>query len=396
MKHDYLNIILFALPVYQLIYFAIHVSIARKMSKARVWYGFFWIAASVAGILNMLLAWEMIEGGLSRQISSIVSLLLVPPLLLCFSAWSVLQLERQWKALLLFMPAIVLAIAYFGAFWMFGFGEENKVISINQQSFTLWQLFLRLFYFIAGLIVALQLVLLVFNLQKAFRHVRDIKDYVFKPNWLALLRRQKWISVQSAAVVVVLVAGLNFEVWKHTSGVVFYNIILLLLSGALGKVSQLFFDDPGIEKYMSYVFSLKDQDGGNHASLLVAGAENSSFISPEEINSIQQRLEVLMDQKKPYTDKKFALDDLCKLLNVSKRKLGFVINEVMHSNFYGLINEYRVRESIRLLESQDAEKYTIDTIAEMSGFQSKSSFYSAFRKHMNVTPGEYKMSRTDK
>jgi YesN/AraC family two-component response regulator len=60
----------------------------------------------------------------------------------------------------------------------------------------------------------------------------------------------------------------------------------------------------------------------------------------------------------------------------------------MDKNFYGLINEYRVREVMHIVENNNYN-YTIDSIAEKVGFHSRSSFYACFKKYTGQTPKEF-------
>ena len=68
--------------------------------------------------------------------------------------------------------------------------------------------------------------------------------------------------------------------------------------------------------------------------------------------------------------------------------MTYVLNDVMGKNFYGVVNEYRLREAIQIMETS-GRKYTIEAIAEMVGFNSKSSFYACFKKFTGMSPKEY-------
>ncbi len=84
------------------------------------------------------------------------------------------------------------------------------------------------------------------------------------------------------------------------------------------------------------------------------------------------------------------MHDLCDKLNISRRKISYVLNEIMDKNFYGVINEYRVREAETLLMKDDLNQLKIEVLGEMVGFQSKSSFNACFKKVTGMTPSEYR------
>ena len=62
----------------------------------------------------------------------------------------------------------------------------------------------------------------------------------------------------------------------------------------------------------------------------------------------------------------------------------------MDTNFYGLINKHRIIEAKSLLKKPENRAYNIDTIMEMVGFQSKSSFNGCFKKMTGKTPSEFR------
>lgn len=95
-----------------------------------------------------------------------------------------------------------------------------------------------------------------------------------------------------------------------------------------------------------------------------------------------------MVENKSYLNPHYSLNDLCVQLHIPRRRLTFILNEVMGKNFYGLVNEYRMKEAIRIIEDS-GKKYTIEAISEMVGFNSKSSFYACFRKYTGSSPKEY-------
>lgn len=98
----------------------------------------------------------------------------------------------------------------------------------------------------------------------------------------------------------------------------------------------------------------------------------------------------LMETEKPYLDKNLTLDKLAGRLMLSPPHLSQLINERFHKNFTDFINQYRVEEFKRRLADPLNDRFTMVAIAEDSGFNSKSTFNSTFKKHTNLTPSEFK------
>ena len=112
--------------------------------------------------------------------------------------------------------------------------------------------------------------------------------------------------------------------------------------------------------------------------------------SQEEINSskeILQKMEVLLRTEELFKDSKLKSSTIAERLEISVHKLSQVINENLDKNFSNYINEYRIELAKRMLVSED--RYTIEAIGQECGFNSKSSFYAAFKKVTGTTPSKY-------
>ena len=73
-------------------------------------------------------------------------------------------------------------------------------------------------------------------------------------------------------------------------------------------------------------------------------------------------------------------------LETNDKYLSEVINDEFGQNFNNYMNEFRVNHAIELLSSGEKRHFTIDAISKMSGFHSKSTFNSAFKRMTGVTP----------
>ncbi|MDZ7608951.1 MAG: helix-turn-helix domain-containing protein [Cyclobacteriaceae bacterium] len=61
----------------------------------------------------------------------------------------------------------------------------------------------------------------------------------------------------------------------------------------------------------------------------------------------------------------------------------------MATNFYDFINKYRVDEFIGKLNNPANEFYTLLALAHESGFNSKATFNSVFKKNTGLTPSAF-------
>jgi AraC-like DNA-binding protein len=102
-----------------------------------------------------------------------------------------------------------------------------------------------------------------------------------------------------------------------------------------------------------------------------------------------RRLLETMAAEKLFLNSSVTLTDIAQKLDIAPCSLSQVINESCGQNFRDFLNAYRIEESKRLLVQPD-QHLNILGIALDAGFNSKSAFNSAFKKHTGLTPKEYR------
>jgi AraC-like DNA-binding protein len=116
----------------------------------------------------------------------------------------------------------------------------------------------------------------------------------------------------------------------------------------------------------------------------------NSQLSNDDKEKYSKQLFAYINDYKPYLDPELTLAKLSKLLSIPSRHLSQIINEQTEKNFYDFINYYRIEESkILLKEKLRNEKY-ISEILFTVGFNSRSSFNTAFKKYTGYTPTDYR------
>jgi AraC-like DNA-binding protein len=107
---------------------------------------------------------------------------------------------------------------------------------------------------------------------------------------------------------------------------------------------------------------------------------------------ILKRLIETMEREQPYLQSNLTLPDLAKLVPTTPNYLSQVINEQLQMNFFDFINSYRIETAKDLIINPLPHTRTVLDIAMESAFNSKSAFYTAFKKQMGITPAEFKRS----
>ena len=115
---------------------------------------------------------------------------------------------------------------------------------------------------------------------------------------------------------------------------------------------------------------------------------NSKKLSDEEAILWQNKLEQLMKEKQVFRNPNLKLQDLAQELRLSPHQLSQFLNDNLGKNFTQFINEYRILEACRLLEMDTL--LSIEGIGDEVGFNSKSTFFSTFKKIKGVTPAKHR------
>ncbi|MDA6071464.1 helix-turn-helix domain-containing protein [Flavobacterium sp. AC] len=121
---------------------------------------------------------------------------------------------------------------------------------------------------------------------------------------------------------------------------------------------------------------------------LLNGSKNSGKkIDSTEAEIFTQKLESVMNEKTLYKNPNLTLQDLSKEINISSHQLSQFLNNNLGKNFTSFVNEYRIKEACEIMISND--KLTLESIGYDVGFNSKSTFFAAFKKHTGTTPSNY-------
>ena len=111
------------------------------------------------------------------------------------------------------------------------------------------------------------------------------------------------------------------------------------------------------------------------------------FLQPEMAAKIDS---AILDTK-IYMEPDITLDRLSEAMHVMPRDLSMLINRHFGVNYYEFINRYRIEEAKRLLT--ESKGVTITDIYLTVGFNSKSVFYTFFKKLEGVTPTTYRAAQ---
>ncbi|MCT4587028.1 MAG: helix-turn-helix transcriptional regulator [Carboxylicivirga sp.] len=122
--------------------------------------------------------------------------------------------------------------------------------------------------------------------------------------------------------------------------------------------------------------------------------EQEDIIEPEpenvsKENEIVERIKNLLKNEKLYLNADLTIADIAKKIEEHPRTVSVSINRICQENFNRFINKYRIEEAKILLSNHKSDRLNMEGIGFEAGFNSNSSFYTAFKKELNITPLQF-------
>ena len=224
---------------------------------------------------------------------------------------------------------------------------------------------------------------ILFYFTAVFLLLRKAKKLYLENNSEGNLDSYKWLfqltSVLAVLYVIVIIKNIfKFSDYPYISDWIKIGIL----------VSQLFIicwylykalNNPGLFRNINSRLKL--------VSDIISDAQK---IEPEILNEDLVKLKKYMIDEKPFLDPALTIQDISKKMNVPVRELSVLINHQLRQHFYDFVNTYRIENAMAILKDPAKSKVTILEILYEVGFNSKSSFNTAFKKHTGTTPTEFR------
>jgi len=107
--------------------------------------------------------------------------------------------------------------------------------------------------------------------------------------------------------------------------------------------------------------------------------------------SLHHRLNEYLTEQEPFCNPQLSLAELAQSLGTNTKYLSATINDYAGCNFYTLINGHRIEKVKQLMADPKYNGYSYLGLAQTAGFNSKSAFIAAFKRHTGMTPSAYVM-----
>jgi AraC-like DNA-binding protein len=116
---------------------------------------------------------------------------------------------------------------------------------------------------------------------------------------------------------------------------------------------------------------------------------------PEPKNEIKDiaiwmaKIETLMVKDKMYEDPELSIYHISQKLDTHSKRISQVINQGFSMNFNDYINQHRVKAAVQKIKAGEHTLQTLLGIGYACGFNSKSTFNRAFKRHTAQSPNDF-------
>lgn len=114
-----------------------------------------------------------------------------------------------------------------------------------------------------------------------------------------------------------------------------------------------------------------------------------SALSKDDLQRISEKLVSAVSNDQVHLEPDLNLLKLAKHVGEPSQYVSQTLSQQLNTNFFDFINQARIEAAKELLTSTDD---SVLDIAYSTGFNSRSSFYKAFRQYMHQTPSQYRKS----
>jgi AraC-like DNA-binding protein len=96
-----------------------------------------------------------------------------------------------------------------------------------------------------------------------------------------------------------------------------------------------------------------------------------------------------MKELQPYLQSDCNLAYFSKLTKIPVHHLAYYFREEKRQSFNDFRNEWRIKHAKNLIKEGKNAELTLEAIGLLSGFSSRNTFFTAFKKAEGISPGSY-------
>lgn len=206
----------------------------------------------------------------------------------------------------------------------------------------------------------------------------------------------KWLSFFLGLQILFILSHISIlhEVFSSASTGLFFalNISQLIsLAGLIGLLVAPFF-------FPNILYGLSDHsipdaqlktDTAEILALTPDAKKNLFHFDFDYIVTIIEKMATCMQEQQPYLQPDLNLTQFSAQIQVPAHHLVYFFREVKKQSFNDYRNECRVNHAKMLIRAGKADELTLEAIGLQSGFVTRNTFFTAFKKVEGISPSAY-------
>ncbi|HBS53577.1 MAG TPA: hypothetical protein DD806_06230 [Flavobacterium sp.] len=368
-----------------------------KINKNAIYLGLFLISASMYGIAHYFVLYGKSPFWLAIFYNHFTPLMLLLGPLLFFYVRGTLDDTTHLKKsdIFHFIPALIHLIGIV-PYSLQSFSEKTQIASrIIENVDAILDINTNYFYSITLNFIIRPVLLLVYILYCMFLIWKRFSVSNFDTNipkrQLIISLRWLMILIMSLFFIVVVFLIITFNSVQQKPSIGLVNTYpLYILSGVAYCVmsfSLLWF--PNILYGFPKRVEVKKQSVKKQKPTLEIQAEVLEQIEDDPFFELSESIKVYLEKEKPFLNANFSISDIALAMKVPQNHVAYCINSIMLTKFATLKSDLRIDYAVKLLSGNLNDSFTIEGIAQQSGFKTRASFYGAFKEKTGMTPTEF-------
>ena len=370
-----------------------------KINKNAIYLGLFLISASMYGIAHYFVLYGKSPFWLAIFYNHFTPLMLLLGPLLFFYVRGTLDDTTHLKKsdIFHFIPAIIHLVGII-PYSLQSFSEKIEIATrIIENVDAILEINTNYFYSTTVNFIIRPVLLLIYILCCMYLIWKRFSTTHFDANIpkKQLLISFRWliILIMSLFFIVVEFLIITFNSIQQKPSVGLVNTYpLYILSGAaycIMSFSLLLF--PNILYGFPKRIAAKKENKKNKKQKLISEKQNAFLHNLEDdpFFELSESIKVYLEKEKPFLNVNFSISDIALALKVPQNHVAYCINSILKTKFATLKSDLRIDYAVELLSGNLNDSFTIEGIAQQSGFKTRASFYNAFKEKTGMTPTEF-------
>ncbi len=336
-----------------------------------------------AGIYNICLSLGWHEAAiLCVPVLFAADLSLMPLLWLLVHRTFNLGYRFTLKSLLHFLPALLMAVLCSASIFTLPLDERSGFIIHGTMANGTW----------LGRADTLVLLLqLAGYLYVIFRYLHLVKHYIREHYSEAELARKVWVPRFVTLFAAVFVAAIVCDaLWPHTDAWLLQLLTVIIMGYLLhSELETALAGRHHPQPTPEVIAEAEEEFIATEIHAQPQAEDDGHKADTGQLMLYARQVVEYLESSEAYTNPNLSLKDLSKAMGLSSKNLSRAINTVLEKSFFDLVNGLRVEKSKALLLQKKERGYTLDTIAEECGFNSRFTFNAAFKRATGLTTSNW-------